>query len=104
MRQVGDEVVRICRFRGGDQLLLLHSLARESDVLGNGGGEQDRILRDNGKLLAQVVETILANIDAIEKDVPLGGIVEAGKQAEQSALARSGGTKDPNAGAGVNRE
>ncbi len=51
--KVDDEVVRADRLRCGNHLFFGCVRAREQDVVANGAGEQEGVLRDNTQLGAE---------------------------------------------------
>ena len=70
---------------------------RVGDVLGDAGGEEQRLLQHDRELGAQVGEPVVAQVDAVEQDPALRGVVEAGEQADERRLSRAGrpGDADP---------
>ena len=46
------------------------------DVFPNAGREEYRILEHDGELVPQVGQLVLAQIDAVEQDLPVGGVIE----------------------------
>ena len=50
------------------------------------------MLGDQGVLLAQLAQAVIADIDAVQQDLPLLDVVEAGQQAGDGALAGTGTT------------
>jgi len=93
-----DELVGACR--GGDDLGLVRPGAAVGDVLGDARREEDRLLEDDGELPAQVGEPGVSEVDLIEEDRPLPGVVEPGEEAQERRLAGARGPHDPHADAG----
>ena len=78
----------------GDACRLLHLLTgsplhAERNILIEGIIEKDRLLVDVAHQPAQIAEACLPHIHAINQDLPLRHVVEAGQQIDQRALARS---------------
>ena len=72
------------------------------DVLGNAGREQNRFLQNNGKLVAQVGEVVVAQVRTIQQNLSRRWIIKAGEQIHQGGLARAGRAGDAQAGARLN--
>src|SRR5215475_2229499 len=58
-----------------------------ADIVGDGRGEQHRLLRYNRQPAAQIVEPQLTDIDTVDPHRALLGIVEAQQQVEDRCLA-----------------
>src|SRR5439155_12343588 len=99
-----DELVRIGRLRGCDHLALARTWPGIRDVLGDAGREEHRILWHHGELLAQIVQPVIADVDAVQPDLSLRRVVESREQADQRTLARAGRARDPQAGTGLDGE
>ena len=74
------------------------------DVLDDAGRKEHRLLQDDGELVAQVGQLVGAQIDAVEQDLAVRGVVEAGQQAHQRRLTRPRGARDAQAGPGADLE
>ncbi len=57
------------------------------DVLGNGSGEEERLLQHESHLLPHARQLHLAQVVAVDEHPPLLGVEEAGQQGNQGALA-----------------
>ena len=57
-------------------------------------GEEERILQHHGEMLAQRGQIVLAQIDAVEQNLPGGHVVEAHHQAGQRGFAGAGVADD----------
>ena len=73
-------------------------------LLGDGGAEQERLLRDEADLAAQFRRIQLAHVDAVQEHRAAGRIEQPRNQADQRALARSGVTHDGHRRAGRNAQ
>ena len=73
-----------------DDLLAARLAPAERDVLGERAGEQEAFLRDDAELAAQRLLRRVAQVDAVERDASLGGVVEAREQLGDRRLARTG--------------
>src|SRR5207244_10321064 len=71
-----DEFVRVGRLGGGDHLALARTWPGIRDVLGDAGREEHRILRHHGELQAQIVQPVIADVDAVQPDLSLRRVVE----------------------------
>jgi len=56
--------------------------------------EEKRILQDDGEVLAERGEIVLAQVDTVEEDLAGCDVVEAHHQAGERRLARAGVTDD----------
>ena len=79
-----DEFVRVGRLGGGDHLALARTWPGIRDVLGDAGREEHRILRHHGELQAQIVQPVIADVDAVQPDLSLRRVVES--RGEQDVL------------------
>src|SRR5690349_23678690 len=71
---------------GGFHILLPGKWDSVFDVVGDGAGENHRILRDDADLIAQRLERDVAEIDAIDEHAARLGVIEARQQSEQRCL------------------
>ncbi len=53
----------------------------QADIFGQRAGKEERILQNDGEVLAQRGQVLLAQVDAIHQNLPRGHIVEAHHQA-----------------------
>src|SRR5690242_17455374 len=65
-----------------------------ADIVGDGCGEQHRLLRHDRQAAAQIVESQLTDVDSIDPHRAFLRIVEAQQQAEDRRLTRSGRAHD----------
>src|SRR5439155_4694965 len=89
-RQAYDELVRVGGVRGSDDLLPARPRRGVRDVLGDAGRKEHRVLKHHRELAAQVVELVIAQVDAVQQDLPRGRVVKAREQADQRGLAGPG--------------
>src|SRR5207245_10906439 len=87
VRESGYEIVRVGRRSRRFDLRATRGRARVTDVLRDAGGEQDRLLQHDRKLVAHVREPVLAQIDPVQFDLPYRGIVEPRQEACERRLA-----------------
>src|SRR5262245_36510264 len=90
-RQAGDEIVNVGGSGGSDDVPLAGARPGVGDVLRNAGGKQNRLLQNDGELIAQIRQGVVAQIHAIEQNGPGRGVEEAHQQIHQRGLARAGG-------------
>ena len=62
----------------------------EGDVLGDGAGEEEPLLRHDAELAAQRVLRDVAQVVPVDRDPPFGRVVEAGDQLRDRRLAGAG--------------
>ena len=67
-------------------------------------GEEERILQDDGEVLAQRGQVVLAQVDAVEQNLAGGDVVEAHHQAGERGFARAGVADDGHGLAGLDGE
>ncbi len=92
-----DELVGVRRPGRRDQLVFGSPGLRVADVLGDAGREEHRVLRHDGELTPEILQPEVAEVDAVEPDLPLPRVVEPGEQVDQRALAGPGRAGDPQA-------
>src|SRR6266513_3666987 len=93
-----DELMGVGRLRRRDQVALARPRPGVSNVRGDAGREEHRILRYYRELAAQILKPEVAEVNAVEPDLTLCRVVEPREQADQRALAGAGRTRDPQAG------
>src|SRR5438552_3312790 len=76
VRQVLDELVDVRRLCGGNNLLHASCGPRVGDVFGDAAGKENGILRNDGGLVAQIRQLVVAKVNSIKKNAPFGRIVE----------------------------
>ena len=62
----------------------------QPDVVGDGSGEQMRILQNHAEIAPQLFEIEIANIDSADADAAALHFIEAQQQAGERGLARAG--------------
>ena len=65
-----------------------------AEVLHHGGVEEEAFLERDADGAAEVIHVVLGHVDAVDADVAGGGVVEAGEQVDQRALAAARGAVD----------
>ena len=74
------------------------------DVGADGVVEEEGELRDDGDLRAQRAQRVVADVDAVDRDPPLGHVVEARDQIGEGALAAAAHADERDDLAGLDRE
>ena len=74
------------------------------NVLGDAGREEHGLLKHEGELGAKIVELVVAQIDPVEEDRPLGRVVEASQQTHERGLAGPRPPADSETGSGWDGE
>jgi hypothetical protein len=67
--QALDEVEHVDVAGGLAQVSSVISRCR-ADVFGDGAGEEERVLQDDGEVLAQLGQVLLAQVHAVEQNLP----------------------------------
>ena len=80
--------------RGADGVLDLRVRLAVGDVLPDRAAEQQRVLQHEAHLIAQRLQRELADVGAVDLDLPRLGIVEARDQAGDGRLAGAGRPDD----------
>src|SRR6266566_700374 len=96
--------VRNARAGGRDDLLPGRAGHGVRDVLGDARREQHRLLKHHGELPAEIRTPIVPQVHVVEQDPSLRGVIQAGEQTDERALARPGGALDAEARACGDRE
>ena len=86
-RQAEDEIVRMRRLGGGDDLRFAGVELAERDVLADRAAEQMNDLPDIGGLFAQRAPRHACYVLSVDQDAPGIGVVEAQDQAEHCRFA-----------------
>src|SRR5438270_12677800 len=81
-------------FGSSDDFLIGRVAFAISYILRDAGVEQHRFLQDDGELAAQVRDSVMAQINAVQENLALRGIVKAHDQIQQRCFARPGGAYD----------
>jgi len=79
--------VRLCGGGGRDHLLVRVRRRAVADVLGDGGVEELRLLRDDADVRVQGLERERGVVDAAEGEPPFRGVVVPEQQVDHRALA-----------------
>ena len=90
VRQGLDELVRLGRARRLLDLLVGRVGRAEGDVLADGRGEEERILRDHADLSPERPAGHVAHVDAVDEDPPRGRLVEARHERGEGRLPGAG--------------
>ena len=85
-----NKVMRIGDFRGRHNVLETRSRATIGNIFGDARGEQHRFLHDNGKLVAQLSQLIVAQIDSIKENLAFARVIKAHQQTHEGALTGAG--------------
>src|SRR3989449_5999344 len=104
LREPDDELVGVRRLRRRDQVALAGPRLGVSNVLGDAGREEHRVLRYYRELPAEILKPEVAEVDAVKPDLTLCREIEPREQADQRALARAGRARDSQAGARLDVE
>src|SRR5205807_6682003 len=86
LREPDDELVGVRCLRRRDQVALARPRPGVSNVLGDAGREEHRILRYYRELTAEILEPEVPEVNAVEPDLTLCRVVEPREQADQRAL------------------
>ncbi len=79
-------------------------LGAEADVVGDGAGEEEGILKDDAEALAERGEVLLADVDAIDEHLAVLDVVEAHHEGGDGGLAGAGVADDGGGLAGFDGE
>ena len=82
-----DGVVNFGDLTGLDHLLEAHVRVGDDEVIVDGAGEQHGLLRHHAEVVAQLIGGEMADVTAIERDLPVAGLVEALQQFGERAFA-----------------
>src|SRR5439155_7913674 len=97
LRQANDEVVRVGGPGGGDDFIFARARPGVGDILGDAGREENRLLQDDGELVAQIGQVEVAQICSIQENLARGRVIETSQQIHQRGLAGAGGPGDAKA-------
>src|SRR5205085_1014264 len=81
-------------FGSGDDFLVGRVAFPISYIFRDAGVEQHRFLQDDGELAAQVRDSVMAQVNAVQENLALGRIVKAHDQIQQRCFASPGGAYD----------
>src|SRR6185503_6059027 len=85
-----DELMGADRLRRGRHVGGVGIRPPERDVVADGAGEEEALLRHDAELTPQGRLRDVAKVDAVDRDPALDRVVEAGEELGDSRLARSG--------------
>ena len=103
-REPDDEIVGVRSLRRGNDRVAADPVVAVRDVLGDARGEEHRILQHDRELPAEILQLVIAEVDAVEQDRTGCRVVEAHEQVHQGALSRAGRAHNPQPCAGCNVE
>ena len=81
---------KFCRLRGLErdlQLGIRCVLLAPAEILRDGPGKQDGLLRHDADLAAQLPGRIVAHVDAVDKDTSIRRVIEAGDEIDERGLS-----------------
>ena len=78
-----------------DHLLHGHVGTTVGDVVADGGGKQEGILKHHADVAPQKLKIVFRDRPAVHEDLPLRGIVKAGNQSDERRLSRSRRPDEP---------
>ena len=96
-----DKVVGVCRPCRRNDLVDARIRPRVCDVVAYAGGEQYRLLKNDGELVSQVGEPVFVQVRTVEKYRSVVGVVEARDQAGDRSFARARDACDAQPRAGL---
>ena len=99
--QLFDRVVDLGGAAGGDDLLEARVRARHAEVVVDGAGEEDGLLRHDAEGLAQLVRREVAQVAAVELDAAVARLIEAEQELRERALSASRRSGDHDEAAGA---
>lgn len=101
VRQSADEVVGAGGLGGGGDVGIAGVGAAESDVVGDGAGEQEHVLEHHGEAGVKVLRAHVADVDTADAHRAAAHVEEAGDQPHQRRLARPARADQCQAAAGL---
>src|SRR5262249_37065795 len=104
LREPVEELRDVCRLRDLPQPLFRCRRVAVADVVTDGAEEHDRLLEDQADLAAQRPDLEVADVDTVDPDRALSGVVEPGDQARERRLAGAGTADDPDVLTGLDGE
>ena len=91
VRKAGDHLGQAGPGRGLGHVLVRGVRSRVGDVVAQRGAEQERVVGHQGDLVAQRLQVHVADVDSVDRDLPLIDVVQAWDEHDQRGLARAGG-------------
>ena len=92
--ELPDELVGLGELAGADELGVGGVGVAPAQVLLDGAGEQDVLLQDDGDLVAQPGQVVVAHVDAADHHAPGGHVVQARDELDERRLPRAGAAHD----------
>ncbi len=89
-----DEVADVDLVGGVFELPVGDPGGAEADVVGDGAGEEEGVLEDDAEALAESVEILLTDVDAVDEDIAVLDVVEAHHQGGDGGFAGAGVADD----------
>ena len=84
--------------------MVFNPVRAQANVIGNGAGEQERVLQHHAITPPQSVQVHVANIDAVNADGALLHVIKTQQQRDDGGLSRAGVANDGNRLAGLDGE
>src|SRR5204862_2051883 len=94
--QILDELVDVRRLRRRDNFLHTGSGPSVGDVFRDAAGKKNGILGDNGGLIAQVRQFVIAKVRPVEKNAPFRRIVETQQKVNECRFSCPRGSGNAN--------
>ncbi len=102
--QGADEVAHVDLIGCGLHPLIGDPVRAQANVLGDGSGEQERVLQHHPEMAAQLGHILFAHIDAIDQNAAALDLVEAHHQADDGGFAGAGVADDRRCLVGLDHE
>ena len=103
-REGADEVGDVDFFGGVLDVFVGDPAGAEADVVGDGAGEEERVLEDDAEAAAEGGEVLFADVDAVDENLAVLDVVEAHHEGDDGGLAGSGVADDGGGFAGGDGE
>ena len=94
VREGLNELVRLGELTGRDELLVGRLRVTPAEVLRDGAGEENILLKHDSHLVTQELEVVLPYVDAADADLALACVVETGNQLDERGLRGAGTAHD----------
>ena len=94
VREGLDELVRLGELTCGDELFVTRLRVAPAEVLCDGAGEEDVLLKHDGDLVTQELEVVLSYVDTADQHLALACVIEAGNQLDERGLRGAGTAHD----------
>src|SRR2546427_149334 len=102
--QILNELVDVRRLRGGNNFLYAGRGPGVGNVFRDAAGKEKGILGNNGGLVAQVCQFVIAKVNPVEKNAPFRRIVETQQQVDEGRLPCPSNACNTDSGARLNLE